>query len=436
MYRPAGESDEYNSDYDDDFEDLQQDTFTNRRTRITELPVYSRLENAIKNDSLKDVQDIVATVDDLSSLRLNGWPVITFAVHYGDPNIVSYLMRFQPPTALKDAYTPLMAACNPPHNDTNSGTNRERCIKLLLVAGMQINFKDRYGVNALMLASKAKQVAIVRFLLVNGAEVNEYDNDGWSPLFYAVNANDIPTVKVLLEYKADINKVDKRKRKPFHIALEKEFSEVAELVKPESEKKVEQEIEEEFFVRQPKNDSFEMLEPNFHFEDTVLDMVDGSGIDMYRYIKPFALRNLPLREFLLLKSEFSLKEIGVGFSMHRYILLSRIKQFHMLEWSVESFGLIDETKDTRPFQLLKALNFLATLFRQLYTLRTTFQYIKDDISRFPEQKSEFATRLVNIKKELRQLQDRISYIYYTSKIIDVQTHPYLFAMKITDKCPF
>lgn len=70
-------------------------------------------------------------------------------------------------------------------------------VKRLLDAGAEVNFKNKDGITALMVASARGHTEIVQALLAKGAEVNTQDKDGVTALMYA-NTVDHREVKELL----------------------------------------------------------------------------------------------------------------------------------------------------------------------------------------------------------------------------------------------
>jgi len=93
-------------------------------------------------------------------------------------------------------------------------------VNALLDAGADVNYRDKYGTNALLSAvdgsvnyndtgevqkTDAESTAIVKRLLESGADPNSRYNDGSSALMLAVQADFKSAVKILLDAKADPN---------------------------------------------------------------------------------------------------------------------------------------------------------------------------------------------------------------------------------------
>lgn len=82
-------------------------------------------------------------------------------------------------------------------------------IKSLVEYGLYVDYRFE-GDTALMLASRAGRLDIVRYLIEKGAEVNFQDNDGRTSLHYAVISKNRKMVALLLSSGADPNMEDKQ----------------------------------------------------------------------------------------------------------------------------------------------------------------------------------------------------------------------------------
>lgn len=394
-------------------------------------PPAMSLQNAIKEGALDVVEQLLAELPDYESFTLeNGLKPLVYAARVGNPQLVDFLLRYDEQHGIvADAYasyTPLMAVCSDYADDYQVDHEaRLQCVKLLLAAGHEAGFRDRFGETALMRACKSAPIEVVETLLQqNEAKLDEADNDGWTPLFYATNRGDVQLVEYLLALGADTTRTDKRNRRPYMIAMEKGFAELTDLLTPESER--------------PAND-FTMPtsvacildeEEDVRYGTEVLEMVLSASSTMRRNAAVFAERRVALRDFLLLKSEQELKTLGILFSGHRKKILARVKQFHLGCWLPESFGLAATSECGH---LIVLLNFVATLHRQLYVLQTSVEYVKTDTAQLSaEEAAAVAAMLKSAKSELLRLNERLAALKCRLATINIESRPYLTAEEIVD----
>lgn len=391
----------------------------------------ARLQMAIQHGALDEVAQLMDELPDYESVILdNGLKPLVYAASLGNAQIVDLLLRQDAERGVvADAYasyTPLMAVCSGFVDDrVDDHEVRLECVKLLLEAGHEAGFRDRYGETALMRACKMAPTAIVETLLqVGNAKLNEADNEGWSPLFYATNRGDLQLVEYLLKMGADSTKPDKRNRYPFMIAMEKGFSELVDLLTPESERPT-----DEFTMLSTRPSVFDEEEDTRYCTE-VVEMVLSTSATSKRNAAVFADGRMSLREFLLLKSEQELKTLGILFSGHRKKILARVKQFHLGCWLPESFGLAEIDGCGH---LLMMLNFVATLHRQLYVLQTSLEYVKSDVGKLgPEEQAAAAQMLRSSKDELLRLNQRLATLKRQLAVINAESRPYLTAEEVVD----
>lgn len=82
------------------------------------------------------------------------------------------------------------------HNDLDA-------VKKLLAKGVDVNFRDEDGFNALSRAILANNLQIVQTLIQADADVNARYGKGWTPLMIAIAANRVEIVRELLVAGAD-----------------------------------------------------------------------------------------------------------------------------------------------------------------------------------------------------------------------------------------
>ena len=98
----------------------------------------------------------------------------------------------------KSGRTPLMAA-------SYKGRDYAEIVQLLLEHGAEVNLRDRFGDNALILASFNGSVHTVQILLDNGADINAYNKRGFTALFRAAVGCHPETLQRLLDRGASIS---------------------------------------------------------------------------------------------------------------------------------------------------------------------------------------------------------------------------------------
>jgi len=91
-----------------------------------------------------------------------------------------------------------------------SGEGYRGIIKLLLDAGADVNARDNDGATSLMYASRKNQIYIVKLLLMKGADVNAKDSDGRNSLMMVSSESegDVNIAKVLVQNDIFVNEQD------------------------------------------------------------------------------------------------------------------------------------------------------------------------------------------------------------------------------------
>lgn len=80
-----------------------------------------------------------------------------------------------------------------------------KAVEIFLKMPELINFADKSGKNAVMIAARKKDPAILKKLVTSGANLKIMDNSEKTPLHYAAAGNSSENVKFLLENGADAN---------------------------------------------------------------------------------------------------------------------------------------------------------------------------------------------------------------------------------------
>ena len=87
----------------------------------------------------------------------------------------------------------------------------EQSVADLLLAGTDVNEKDRYGQTSLMHAIRTSTLSMVRLLIERGAGLNEvsvYPYEGGTALILAVQRGDPAIIELLINAGADVNQKD------------------------------------------------------------------------------------------------------------------------------------------------------------------------------------------------------------------------------------
>jgi len=112
----------------------------------------------------------------------------------------------------------------------SNGTSME-AIKMLIDAGMDINYHDRDGVGAVDIAVKYKRLNIIKLCEENGINIlNTRRKSGMTPLMLSASFGDIELFKFFLSKGANINKFDKNGMKAIDYATILGHKKVVELI--------------------------------------------------------------------------------------------------------------------------------------------------------------------------------------------------------------
>ena len=85
------------------------------------------------------------------------------------------------------------------------GNDDSAAVEIFLKMPQLINYADKSGRNAVMLAARKKDSAMLEKLINSGANLKIMDNSEKTPLHYAAAGNSLENVKILLEKGADAN---------------------------------------------------------------------------------------------------------------------------------------------------------------------------------------------------------------------------------------
>jgi len=162
----------------------------------------SALFNAIKNDDVKEVEQVIKAGADVNA-RNNGVVPLAWAASGCHKEIVELLLANGAEVNARDTHsglfrgmTPLMWAVHRCKKDI---------VELFLAKGADIGIKDNSGKTAWLWSVVGRDKEIVELLLTKGVDINERDNSGATALMGAAGAGNKEIVELLLSRGADIN---------------------------------------------------------------------------------------------------------------------------------------------------------------------------------------------------------------------------------------
>ncbi|SDZ43165.1 ankyrin repeat domain-containing protein [Bacillus sp. 166amftsu] len=152
---------------------------------------------------------------------------ITNAAMNGDMPTIQEILNENPDlvnTFSQDGWTPLHLA---------SYFGKEEAARLLLSLGADIHARAKNSNENMPLhaAVANKQVKLVELLIKNGADINAKQSGGWTSLHEAALLGNTEIVELLIKEGANIQLRKDDEKTPLDIALEKEQSEVVNLIK-------------------------------------------------------------------------------------------------------------------------------------------------------------------------------------------------------------
>ena len=122
----------------------------------------------------------------------------------------------------------------PPKDIWEAATEGDmEAVKQFIDEGADVNVKNKVGSTPLLYAAVHKE--IIELLIAKGADVNAKNNSGWTPLLMAVLGDRKEVIELLIAKGADVNAKDSRKdsrgKTPLDWAIEKNYTETADLLR-------------------------------------------------------------------------------------------------------------------------------------------------------------------------------------------------------------
>ena len=177
-----------------------QETLEGSTSHIDETDSNNRsaLSWAAMRADTQSVQTLLKYKADTNSRDILGKTALHFV---REPTITGCLLAAGVQVDSRDIYqrTALHAACR-------RGPNLEH-IRLLIVAGADVNAVDDWNRTSLSYASQFDYVDVVECLLESTANIEIGDVDGFSPLLTAIESSSCGVIPILLTHGADYNAV-------------------------------------------------------------------------------------------------------------------------------------------------------------------------------------------------------------------------------------
>jgi ankyrin repeat protein len=106
-----------------------------------------------------------------------------------------------------------------------------KAVERLILAGADVNQKDKGGYSSLMLAASNNHPDIIDLLIGAGADINQVEiTKGWTALIWASKLGHKEAVERLLAYQADRNITDFDGKRAVDWAKESHFQEIVSLL--------------------------------------------------------------------------------------------------------------------------------------------------------------------------------------------------------------
>lgn len=159
---------------------------------------------------------------DVNVPNIHGDTLLHFAVRYRDKDLVEVLWKYQPNVNISNqrGQTPIFDAIR---------TESTKLIEMLLKREADINIKDKEGNTPLGTAIRYDKDSI-QLLLRYRADVNATNRMGETPLFHTIEINDIQKMEILVNADANVNIQDVNGNTALHIATDKGYSALIELL--------------------------------------------------------------------------------------------------------------------------------------------------------------------------------------------------------------
>ena len=428
MYKRAAKiSDNEMSDNENFFSWEQEGSIPNSADRFDkyrdvganeEATFQFHMVNACMTGHLEIVREYLRS-HNVNDFLHTGWTPLLYAASYAQLEVIEYLVANEADVNKhKDGFTPLMAICS-----STKGTSERRikCTISLIEAKAIVNAGNKQRQTPLMYACASQESELVAELIKYTKNVNACDNRNQTALMYAVIANKVDNVKILVENAADVTLTDQSNLTAKDIASTKGYNKILPMLNINDEEII------NVCETSNINDWTDIFPSLAIVNDQIVDfdvftMLYGMGLETYAHI----FQGMSVKDFLAL-TENDLDSLGVEINAHRIQFMEQLHKFHRKKWSIQSIGVINKSL---PYTLFNGIVSLGTVAKQLAVIGSSFQYIKNSLSKANteniylnnEQVSDYEQELKQIRHTLDVLKNELSQVKTLSKMIEKKNH--------------
>lgn len=209
-------------------------TGTTHANESTALLPALFLTAAAEGDSVA-VQEMLAQGVNIESRDENGRSALLLATHHNAVDVARVLIDAGANVNAMDNITdsPYLYA---------GAEGRLEILRMTLTHGADLTSVNRYGGTALIPAAHHGHIKTVRELLKTGIDIDHINYLGWTALLEAVILGDggptyIEIVRLLIEAGANVNISDENNVTPLVHAMNRNYSEIADMLQTASDKK-------------------------------------------------------------------------------------------------------------------------------------------------------------------------------------------------------
>jgi ankyrin repeat protein len=168
--------------------------------------------------------------DTPEAVNMQAPPALLLAAERGDlPTLTRLIEDDAAAVDVKDAcfWTPLMKAALNGHTEA---------VERLILAGADVNQRDKGGYSSLMLAASNNHPEIIELLIKAGADINQVEQTkGWTALIWAAKLGHKESVERLMTYPVKREIADFSGKRALDWAQENQFLEIVSLLATDSQ---------------------------------------------------------------------------------------------------------------------------------------------------------------------------------------------------------